>query len=471
METITFKPDHKTNNSLEILNENALIERLQPFTVQSGWLPKFGNDSLRQFFEVILNYEDEQEEFAPSVQAMEKFFKENSVINYLIENACKENENIEAQFKGFSTLNHTPIPRIKDKKELLKAFNRILTLAPQFINNELVGLPFSALVVGIDPTLSGSVLFRLPMFNEKMSAILNEWNLFLATEASNVGFRVDGEQWLSPAAKKQYDFPIWEKDSEILPYWKSWNSFFTRQFKNPSKSRPIADKNSNKTLISPNDGSLFKWSPNVSKKDVFWFKDMKYSLSDILSSPIKEQQDIIEKHKLVELFEGGYIFQTYLNPYNFHRWWVPVNGTVLFDPIVIPGCYFSKLILPDFSGATTESLPYLTEMNARGLVVFKTEDYGHVCCIPLGMSEVSTVAFDASMASGAQVEKGQEMGMFNYGGSSFAVIYEKLPNKAIFFVDENGNQYNQNPPPPSGSAGTGGQPTNIGAQIGIWVDL
>jgi phosphatidylserine decarboxylase len=87
------------------------------------------------------------------------------------------------------------------------------------------------------------------------------------------------------------------------------------------------------------------------------------------------------------------------------------------------------------------------------------------------MSEVSTVAFDKEIVKDAKVTKGQEMGMFFYGGSSFAIIYEKLPNKALFFVDANGTQYDQDPPPPGSSSGTGGEPTNIGAQIGLWVDL
>ena len=303
---------------------------------------------------------------------------------YLVDNACKENLNIiDSHLKSAEGI---PIPRINDKETLLNGFNALLKRSPHFIHDDLVGLPFSGFVVGIDPTLSGTVLFRLPMFNEKMAAILEEWNTFLATAESDIGFRVEGEQWLSPVAKKKYDFPIWAKDSETLPYWKSWNSFFTRQFKDPANMRPIADPDSNKTVICPNDGSLFRWEPNISKNDVFWFKDMKYSLSDILSSPLIEQQKIIDDNKLVEMFSGGTIFQTYLNSYNFHRWWCSVNGTVLFTPLAIPGCFFNKLVIPDFGGATTASLPYLAQVNARGLIVIKTEDYGHVCCIPLGMS-------------------------------------------------------------------------------------
>jgi phosphatidylserine decarboxylase len=410
-----------------------------------------------------------REKYAPSVEALAKLIDEDEVLRYLVENACQENLII------YATQQNNPdgvlIPRIADKETLLHVFNTLLTQVPQFINDDLVGLPFSAFVVGIDPTLSGTVLFRLPMFNEKMAAILQEWNKFLDTPASNLGFRVDGEQWLSPAAKKQYDFPIWKKDSEKLPYWKSWNSFFTREFSDPKKERPIADPASNRTVICPNDGSLYRWRPNLAREDVFWFKDMPYSLSDILSSPVKSQQDMIDKYNLVEMFTGGYIFQTYLNPYNFHRWWCPVNGKVLFAPLTVPGCFFSKLVIPDYGGATTASTPYLAEVNARGLIVFETEDYGHVCCIPLGMSEVSSVVFDPTMVQGARVAKGQEMGMFNYGGSSFAIIYEKLPGKTLVFADAEGNLYAQDPTPAAGSSGTGSAVTNIGSQIGIWAEL
>ena len=440
-----------------------------PSSLQTGWLPEFGSKSLDIFFSMIL--EEKSTKYDECIEDLNRLIEDNDVIRFLVDNACKENENILADSNLKKQEGNVIVPRIKDKNTLLHVFNTLLTKAPSFVNDDLVGLPFSAFVVGIDPTLSGTVLFRLPMFNEKMAAILKKWNHFLSTEASNVGFRVEGEQWLSPAAKKQYDFPIWKKDSETLPYWKSWNSFFTRQFKDRETSRPIADPLSNQTVICPNDGSLFRWRKNIQRKDVFWFKDMKYSLSDILSSPIKEQQEIIDKHNLVDVFEGGYIFQTYLNPYNFHRWWVPVNGEVLFTPFSIPGCFFNKLVIPDFGGATTASLPYLAQVNARGLIVFKTEDYGHVCCIPLGMSEVSSVEFDEAMEKGKQVKKGQEMGTFNYGGSSFAIIYEKLPGKELVFENAEGVKYKENPPKPSGSSGTGGEVTLIGSQIGVWKDL
>jgi phosphatidylserine decarboxylase len=444
-------------------NNGKNANKHYPSSIQSGWLPKPDSESLLTFSKNVL--EAPREKYAECIEELNKLLVSNEALRYLIDNACNENGNI---IDAHMSTAQAPIPRIPDKDTLLHAFNILLKQVPQFVNNELVGLPFSALIVGIDATEGGSALFRLPMFNEKMSAILNEWNKFLDTPASDSGFTVEGEQWLSPEAKKHYDFHLWKKDSETLPYWKSWNSYFTRQFKDPAKSRPIAGPDSNQTVISPNDGSLFRWAANLARKDVFWFKDMQYSLTDIFSSTVKKQQETIDKYGLLDIFEGGYLFQTYLNPYNFHRWWVPVNGEVLFDPITIPGCFFSKLVLPDFAGATTASIPYLAQVNARGLIVFKTEDYGHVCCLPLGMSEVSTVTFDPKMKRGATVRKGQEMGMFNYGGSTCVMIYEKLPDKELLFVNNDGIPYPQNPLPPSGSGSATSYTTNIGAQIGVW---
>ncbi len=437
-------------------------------SVQSGWLPPFGHESLKIYYEIILEVDIEPEhKWVKPIQELYQWIKSNEVVDDLFNTAFRENKNIKDEYHHVQGV---PVPRIKDTEHLMSAFNKVMKRAPYFINDALVGLPFSAIVVAIDPTLSGRTIFGLPEFNKKMSKVLNHWNKFLATKKSNTGFSVDGEQWLSETAKKQYEFDLWSRN-EKLPYWDSWNDFFTREFKDIDKQRPIAGPDTNKIVISPNDGSLFRWRSNVAKNDVFWFKDMKYSIKDILSTSVEKDQKVLDHHKIVDIFEGGYVFQTYLNPYNYHKWQVPVNGKVLFDPIVVPGAFFNKLVIPDFSGATTASLPYLSQVNARGLIVFKTEDYGHVCCIPLGMSEVSTVKFDSKMKKGKQVSKGDPMGMFEYGGSSFVTIYEKLPDQMLIFKNERGELYPQNPPPAQSSAGTGSFPTEVRGQVGEWVPI
>lgn len=436
---------------------------LVPFHVQSGWLPDHKRESFQQFFKSILNAKPKT--LDPSIQALKTMIEGDETLSYLAKTAFQQNANV---LQAQQTSSQAPIPAIPSLDVLLNAFNTILTTPPQFINNDLVGLPFSAIIVGIDATLGGSTLLRMPMFNDKMDGILKVWSKFLETKASAAGFEVENFAWLTETAKNQYKFKLWKKDSETLPYWKSWDSFFTRQFLHPQKERPVASPNSNQVVNCPNDGSLFCWQAQVQNKDVFWLKDMPYSLDDIFSSTDAKQDKILKKLNLGKMFSGGYVFQTYLNPYNFHRWWVPCNGKVLFDPLVLPGCFFSKLVLPDYGGATTASLPYLAEANARGIIVIETPDYGNVCCIPLGMSEVSSVKFDKAMKKNAKVKKGDEMGMFHYGGSSFVVIYQNLPDKHLVFMDGTGKLYPEQPPPAANSSATGAYSTNIGSQIGQW---
>ncbi len=440
-----------------------------PFNVRSDWLPRPSHPCVAKFLKSI--QEAEPTDWAPSVQALDKLLTDDPALTYLINDACKANGTIVASHLPGAEAVHQP--RIASKDDLLRHFNTLLTWVPQFIDDDqLVGLPFSQLVVGIDPTQSGMTLFRLPMFNEAMGAILNDWHQYLGSSASNWIFATEGKQWLSPQAKQQYQFEVWETDNPVPPYWNSWNSFFTRNFKDPAHSRPIAAPDSNQIVLSANDGSLFRWDDNLAPQDVYWFKDMEYSLEDIFTTSNQADQDTIDQHGLLDLFTDGSIFQTYLNPYNYHRWWCPVNGTILFDPITIPGAYFNKLVIPDFGGATTASLPYLVQINARGLIVFDTEDYGYVCCIPLGMSEVSTITFKTDkMKKGAQVKKGDEMGRFQYGGSSYVMIFQKLPGKKLFFQSGTGVVYEKHPVLPKGSASTGGNVTLIGSQVGKWEDV
>lgn len=465
----------QSKTSVDAIHDQMDANPHYPFNVQSGWLPHPSHPCVAKFLKTVL--EAEPTTWAQPVQELDTLLKGDLALTYLINDACKANATIMASHLSGAEAVH--LPAIDSKDDLLNHFNTLLTWTPHFINDdELVGLPFSQLVVGIDPTQSGMTLFRLPMFNQAMGAILNAWHEFLGSSKSNWVFAKEGQQWLSAKAKQQYQFEVWQTDNPDPPYWNSWNSFFTREFKDQAHSRPIAEPDSNQIVLSANDGSLFRWDDNLAPQDVYWFKDMEYSLEDIFTTSNPQDQATINQYGLLDLFTDGSIFQTYLNPYNYHRWWCPVNGTVLFDPIIIAGAYFNKLVIPDFGGATTASLPYLVQVNARGLIVIKTEDYGYVCCIPLGMSEVSTITFKAdatptgpAMKKDVQVKKGDEMGRFQYGGSSYVMIFQKLPGKKLFFQSGTGVVYEKHPVLPKGSASTGGNVTLIGSQIGKWEDV
>ena len=451
------------------VESNSIEDRaFTSYYVRSGWMPGPGSRGLRKFLEKL--GQKAPSTLDPSIEALGEYIRRDPTVRWMMNEAFKQNGII---LRSPTTPNNEyetgiAIPDIPDLETLLHLFNQVMDEIPQFADGDLVGLPFSAITVGIDPTLEGAVVFRVPEFNRLMSVVLNTWNKFLGSPESMEQFESAG--WLTPAAKKSYQFPLWAQDTPgVSPYWNTWNSFFTRQFKDRKKSRPIADPDSNQVAVSASDSSLYRWARFISREDTFWFKDMPYSLADILSSPDPDQQRVIDEYDLVSMFENGYIFQTYLNPYNYHRWWSPVHGRVLFDPLVIPGYFFSKLVIPDYGGATTESTPYLAQVNARGLLVIETKDYGNVALIPLGMSEVSTVTFHTDkVRQGAELKKGEEVGMFNYGGSSFALIFQDLPGKELVFKNANNLLFPPQPQGASSSAGSGAYPTNIGSQIGVW---
>jgi len=391
-----------------------------PGDPHGGWLPRYGSAAMRAYVERVLGAE--RTALAPSVQALANYIEDDEAVRRLANDACADK--LAASDAHAPQAGNLPIARIRDRHALLHGFNTILAHAPGFINGELIGLPFSAFVADIGRTASGATLFRQPTVKLLMSSILSDWHAFLGSPASIVGLRVDGEQWLSPAVKQRYRFPIWKKDAATPPYWNSWNAFLTRRFEHPGQARPVADPDSNRTVACPTDGALVR-------EGACRFGDLHGSPAALLASSVPQQQALIDDYRLVDLFEGGQVFQANLGPYDFQRWWAPVHGEVLFDPFAVPGCFIGR-------------------DPARGVIVIRTADHGHVCCIPLGTSEASSISFDPGMRRGARVRKGQEMGMFGGGGACFALLVEKLPGRELV------------------GAGLGGQAISIGARMGTW---
>jgi phosphatidylserine decarboxylase len=345
-----------------------------------GWLPRHGSAAMRTYVGRVLAAD--RTALAPSVQALATYIEHTDAVRRLASDACAAN--LDTTDRDTPQAGSVAGPRIGDVHALLHGLNTILTHAPGFVDGELIGLPFSAFLAEFGRTARGAALFRQPTVSLLVSNILNDWHAFLDSPASNVGFRVEGEQWLAPEVKERYRFPLWRKDAGRPPYWNSWNAFLARTFEHPGQERaPV-------------------------RRDACWSGDWHCSPADLLVSSVPQQQALIDDYRLPDLFEGGRVLRTDVGPYDVHHWWAPVDGEVLFDPIAIPGCFIGR-------------------DHARGVIVIRTEDHGHVCCIPLGMSEVASIAFDPGMRRGARVRKGQAMGMFKGGGSSFALFFDKPP--------------------------------------------
>ncbi|KAJ5768059.1 hypothetical protein N7533_000642 [Penicillium manginii] len=72
---------------------------------------------------------------------------------------------------------------------------------------------------------------------------------------------------------------------------------------------------------------------------------------------------------------------------------------------------------------------FLTHINTRGIVIIEADNpaLGLVAFVAVGMHEASSCVIDPAIASGekAHVKKGEEIGMFHYGGSSYCIIFQR----------------------------------------------
>ena len=184
-------------------------------------------------------------------------------------------------------------------------------------------------------------------------------------------------------------------------------------------------------MASPDDDSVvanacesrvYNIETDVKLRDRFFAKGQPYSLTDMMA-----------RDPLAEQFAGGTIYQAFLSALSYHRWHSPVSGVVR-RAFLQEGTYFSEPLAESDDapgvvtidrGALGTAQGYLSAMATRAVIVFEADnkDLGLVGFVGIGMDEVSTC--DITVKEGQHVKKGQETGMFHFGGSSHCIIFQK----------------------------------------------
>ncbi|MCE4373605.1 phosphatidylserine decarboxylase family protein [Xanthomonas hortorum] len=305
---------------------------------------------------------------------------------------------------------------IKNIQDMLEQLDFICTTAPEYNVNKKVRVlfPMSALFVDMMATPAGKALFRLEPFNEALRAILQTWAAYLDSQAScwvlnrdpNIG-------WLGTAAIAEFklaDFVI-DWDAEYGGF-QSYNDFFHREIQ--ASCRPLAGEGDANIITSPNDGTVYRIATDVQQSAVFWIKEQSYSLQDMLANP---------DAALLQRFVGGTVVQIFLSGADYHRWHAPVDGVVTYENI--DGLLFSENEDSSFDpDAGVTSQVYGAAVNNRGIVSITADDarLGTVFVMPIGITEISSLTQTA--ANGQHVSKGDELGYFNYGGSTLCLVFE-----------------------------------------------
>ena len=305
-------------------------------------------------------------------------------------------------------------PQLRDYHEMLAVMNRVLTQAPEFNQTDLVGFPINAIVNWAMGTPAGAAAFLNEKVNRQLKKILNQWAVFLRSPDSRVVLSDDPKAgWFGSDARAA--MPDFDKDfvsSPERPYhgFASWDDFFTRSFR--QGRRPLASPGDDSVIANACESAPYRLARNVQLRDPFWIKDQPYSLTHMMDGdPLAAQ------------FVGGTVYQAFLSALSYHRWHSPVSGRIVKTRL-IDGSYYAQTPAVGFDPAgPNESQGYITQVASRALVFIEADNpkIGLMAVMFVGMAEVSSN--EITVYEGQHIEKGEQLGMFHFGGSTHTLIF------------------------------------------------
>ncbi|KJZ80000.1 hypothetical protein HIM_00714 [Hirsutella minnesotensis 3608] len=328
--------------------------------------------------------------------------------------------------------------QIRDCEHLLDVLNHVFSRAPEWTDAAesvgMVGVPMCAMLDFPMATPSGHAAFLDPDVNRALKKVLNEWGQYLKTPESAEVLGDDKLGWFGPTGmgdlmqvanapyQSSHKFEeMYVCDPSAPKYgFKSWDDFFTRKVHDAA--RPVASPDDDNVIANACESKVFNTEHNVRLRDHFFTKGQPYSLLDML-----------DHDPLAREFAGGTVYQAFLSALSYHRWHSPVGGVVR-RAFVVDGTYFSE---PLFEGVgapggvdidargISVAQGYLSALATRAVVVLEADNraLGLVGFVGIGMDEVSTC--DVTVREGQRVRKGDEIGMFHFGGSSHCLLFQK----------------------------------------------
>ena len=187
---------------------------------------------------------------------------------------------------------------------------------------------------------------------------------------------------------------LYEKPSDYV----NFNDFFIRELK--PGARPLPDDEN--TITSAADCRLMLFDDLAETKDLL-IKGKKFSLEKLVNYDAD----------LVNLFKDGSVANFRLAPQDYHRFHSCISGTV------------EKMFTVDGTSFTTEVIALQSDVDVLGenerTVVHINGDRVNMLYIPIGAEQIGKV--NMFIKEGDQVDTGQCLGYFDYGGSDIFVMF------------------------------------------------
>ncbi len=251
-----------------------------------------------------------------------------------------------------------------------------------------------------------------------------EWNIkfiklhgkFMDSPASLIGIQT----WLNDPSIKLQDFIIPEGG------FKSFNEFFTRKLKPSANARPISFPDDDSVVVASADAEI-----NFIETDLTLTTSLQVKTRQI------NVKDLLNNSEYAPNFVGGTAISCVLMPNNYHRYHSPVTGEIV-ESEEVAGIYngikdgehwFNQWNV----GESSTDFSIFEDFH-RAYFIFKTEKYGYVAMIPVGLNTISgiyssMINHHSSMVPPGcppvPVKKGDELGHFAYGGSLNILLFQK----------------------------------------------
>lgn len=192
--------------------------------------------------------------------------------------------------------------------------------------------------------------------------------------------------------KNHIDLGIYERQE-----FDSYNAFFTRKIK--AEQRPINDQKN--VLISPSDGKVTAYP--ITQKGRFWIKHTQYTAARLLKD-----------ERLAERYMGGWIYVIRLTVDDYHRYCYVADGRKSRQRKI-------RGVLHTVNPVANDYYP-IYKMNSREYCLLKTKELGTILLMEVGALMVGKISNHEE--DSAQVKRGDEKGMFEFGGSTIVVMTE-----------------------------------------------
>ena len=264
-----------------------------------------------------------------------------------------------------------------------------------------------------------SLMYHEP-FRSWFIGFLSVSGQFLSTEASW------NEEYYQTALQNP-DFHMDDGTYEDPSNWKSFNDFFARKLKDPS-IRPIA---------SPDDAGIVV-SPADSQPQGIWKIDEDNRIIEnegekdgtvIKTGRLKDVSVLLKGSAYADRFAKGTMSHTFLDINDYHRYHVPVSGTIREVLLIRQDDAPGGVITWDREAGHYVEYGSDTfgwqSIETRGVVIIEMDGGGYVAVVPVGMCQVSSVNFEEDIVPGKKVSKGDPLGYFLFSGSDIVMLFSE----------------------------------------------